>query len=393
MAAVLYAGAALADGTSPGLRTGVSVLVRDGVLAGIYDDLPGEVADGADVVDASGATIVPGFVDCHSHLTLPGGARWIERGGDATPELIDAAEHNAAALVRSGVRWIRDVGSVRRADTPDGRERALALALRDQWRGRPGYPYIRAAGTWLTRAGTLPPGLAIEVSDSDGLLAAALGQLDDGADLVKLYLDGPDPETAPWTAAEVRRVVDAVHARGATVAAHGTGLPNCRLAADAAVDTLEHGFVLDADIARTLAANRVTLVSTLSVLHSWQGFATTTTLERFAAAAGVRRVAERRETAEQSIALARAAGVAIATGSDFGGGSVRAGHLAWEVEALVAAGLEPWEALGAATWRGGDVLRDPHAGRLVVGAPAAFTLVHGDPLSEPSALWRVWRVV
>jgi imidazolonepropionase-like amidohydrolase len=83
--------------------------------------------------------------------------------------------------------------------------------------------------------------------------------------------------------------------------------------------------------------------------------------------------------------------VPIAAGSDFGGGSVRAGHLAWEVEALVRAGLEPWEALGAATWRGGDVLRDPHAGRLTVGGPAHFTLVHGDPLSDPAALWRVWR--
>jgi imidazolonepropionase-like amidohydrolase len=116
-------------------------------------------------------------------------------------------------------------------------------------------------------------------------------------------------------------------------------------------------------------------------------------MDRFAGPAGRRRVAERRETAEESIRIARAAGVAIAAGSDFGGGSVRAGHLAWEVECLVRAGLEPREALAAVTWRGGDVLRDPHAGRLVVGGPAHFTLVHGDPLSDPAALWRVWRVV
>jgi hypothetical protein len=38
-----------------------------------------------------------------------------------------------------------------------------------------------------------------------------------------------------------------------------------------------------------------------------------------------------------------------------------------------------------------EVLRDPHAGRLTVGGPAHFTLVHGDPLSDPAALWRVWR--
>jgi len=345
------------------------------------------------VIDASGATIVPALVDSHSHLTLQGGAQWIARGADPTPDLIDAAERNAAALVAAGVRWVRDVGSPRRADGGDGRERALALGLRDRWRNRRGYPYIRAAGTWLTKEGSLHAGLAVEVRDADGLLAAALAQLDDGADLVKLYLDGPEQGVAPWSADEVRAVVAAVHARGATVAAHGSGLANCALAADAAVDTLEHGFALDEDIARTLATNGVTLVSTLSVMHSWLTFGTTTTIERFAGDAGRSAIAERLEMAEESIRIAHKAGVAIAAGSDFGGGSVRAGHLAWEVQALVRAGLEPWRALGAATWQGGSVFGDPDAGRIRVGGPAHFLLVHGDPLADPAALWRVWRVV
>lgn len=390
---LLLHGAALADGTGPELQTQVSVLVAGGEVAGIFHgEVPGEARDSAEVIDASGATIVPSFVDCHSHLTLPGGAHWIDRGADPTAELEKAAERNAALLVASGVRWVRDVGSPRRADTPDGRERALALSLRDQWQGRPDFPYIRAAGTWLTKAGSLPAGLAVEAADADALLAAALGQLDDGADLIKLYLDGPDAGVAPWSADEVRRVVDAVHARGATVAAHGTGLANCKLAAESAVDTLEHGFTIDADVARLLAENRVTVVSTLSVLRSWQGFATTTTVDRFTTGDGIKRTAELRETAEASVRAAHAAGVPIAAGSDFGGGSVRAGHLAWEVECLVDAGLEPWEALGAATWRGGDVLGDARAGRIAVGDPAHFTVVHGDPLTEPAALWRVWHV-
>jgi imidazolonepropionase-like amidohydrolase len=88
----------------------------------------------------------------------------------------------------------------------------------------------------------------------------------------------------------------------------------------------------------------------------------------------------------------RDAGVHIAAGTDFGGGSPRAGTMAWEVEALVDAGLEPWQALGAATWAGGELLGEPEAGVVREGGPADFFLVHGDPLSDPSALWRVWRV-
>jgi imidazolonepropionase-like amidohydrolase len=93
-----------------------------------------------------------------------------------------------------------------------------------------------------------------------------------------------------------------------------------------------------------------------------------------------------------SVALAHRAGVSITTGTDFGGGSTRANQLAWEVEALVGAGLEPWEALAAATWRGGELLGDPEAGRLREGGPADLVLVHGDPLSDAAALWRAWRV-
>ena len=390
---VIYRGAALADGLGPSLRRPVTVVVSDGIITHIGDGDTMWSSRTPTVIDASGATIVPALVDCHSHLTLQGGAQWIARGADPTPDLIDAAERNAAALVAAGVRWVRDVGSPRRPDGGDGRERALALGLRDRWRNRRGYPYIRAAGTWLTKEGSLPAGLAVEVCDADRLLAAALAQLDDGADLVKLYLDGPEQGVAPWSADEVRAVVAAVHARGATVAAHGSGLANCALAADAAVDTLEHGFALDEDIARTLATNGVTLVSTLSVMHSWLTFGTTTTIERFAGDAGRSAIAERLEMAEESIRIAHKAGVAIAAGSDFGGGSVRAGHLAWEVQALVRAGLEPWRALGAATWQGGSVFGDPDAGRIRVGGPAHFLLVHGDPLADPAALWRVWRVV
>ncbi len=235
------------------------------------------------------------------------------------------------------------------------------------------------------------PALSVEASNADELLAAAIAQLDDGADLVKLYLDGPDPGVSPWTPTELRRVVDAVHARGARVTAHSGDLAGARAGAEAGIDALEHGFELDETTARTMAANGVRLVSTLCVIASWQTFARTTGLARFASDEGRAKVEARRRQALASVAAAHAAGVRIATGTDFGGGSTRANQLAWEVEQLVEAGLQPWEALGCTTWRGGELLDEPDAGILREGGPADLVLVHGDPLSDPRALWRVWH--
>lgn len=393
MPRTLYRDAALADGTGPDPRLGVSVLV-DGDRIEWIRPADGEPDPGAgvDVVDASGCTIVPGMVDSHSHLTLPGGAHWIDRCFDPAERLLEVAEHNARLQRASGVRWARDVGSPVRTDPVDGRTRALALGVRERWAGHREYPYVRAAGSWVTRAGVLPTGLGVEVDDGDGLLDAAMRQLDDGADLVKLYLDGPDRETAPFNADEVRAVVEAAHRRGARVTAHSGMLPGARAGAEAGVDSLEHGFQLDAEVARLMAANGVALVSTLAVLESWRSFASTTTLSRFAEPPGRSQVAARREWAHESVRLAARAGVLIAAGTDFGGGSLRANQLAWEIECLVAAGLQPWQALAAATRNGGTLLGEADAGVVREGGPADLVLVHGDPLSDPAAMWRVWLV-
>ncbi|MFI5261920.1 MAG: amidohydrolase family protein [Candidatus Limnocylindrales bacterium] len=393
MTATLYRDAALADGHGPHLRVGVSILVTDGWIAWIRpaDDEP-PVDASVEVVDATGCTIVPGLVDGHSHVTGPGGAHWIERFADPPDRLLAVAEANGRLATSGGVRWLRDVGSPFGVDPTDGRRRALALGVRDRWQGRPGMPYVRAAGTWVMRRGTLPEVPTVEADNGDELLAGALEQLDDGADLVKLYLDGPDPATAPWTASEVARVVTAAHARGARVTAHAGNLPGARAAVSGGVDSIEHGFELDADVVREMVARGTRLVSTLAVMRSWASFATTTRIGRFTTADGRRRIEARQEAARASVRLAHAAGVSIATGTDFGGGSLRANQLAWEVEALVDVGLEPWQALAAATWRGGELLGEPEAGVVREGGPADFLLVHGDPLVEPAALWRVWRV-
>jgi len=346
------------------LRLGTSVLVRDGRIAWIRPTESEEDSGDAVVVDAGGTTIVPGLVDCHSHLTLPGGSHWIDRGGDSAAELLRYAEHNARLQTQSGVRWARDVGAPAGIDPVDGQRRALSIGLRDRWRGRAPYPHLRVAGTWVTKAGTLPSGLTAEADTAGELLELALRQLDDGADFIKLYLDGPDPDAAPWTVSDVERVVRAAHERGAKVTAHAGRLNGTRVCAEAGVDCIEHGFEIDEESAQLMAEKQVALVSTLAVLKSWMSFGQTTTIERFTSKGGRDAIARRWEEALRSIRFAHAAGVMMGAGTDFGGGSARANQMAWEVEALVEAGLEPWEALAAATWKAGQILDEPDVGQL-----------------------------
>ena len=118
-----------------------------------------------------------------------------------------------------------------------------------------------------------------------------------------------------------------------------------------------------------MAANGVALSSTLTVLRSWWTFGSTTRLPRFFGDESQTRIRDRYEQAKVSVMEAHRAGVLIAAGTDFGGGSSRANQLAWEVESLVEAGLEPWEALAAATWHGGEILGEPEAGTIREGGP------------------------
>jgi len=375
--------AALADGSSDSLRLGVSIAIADGRIEaiGANDEID---RAGAVVIDAGGAVIVPGLVDCHSHLTMQGGSHWIARGDDPPSVLRQVARENAKRLIQAGVLWARDVG----APMADGRP--ISLDVRDELKGQAGNPYIRVAGTWIGKTGY--PDMWV-TTDDEGLKDAALAQLDLGTDLVKIYMDAPGgAKESPFSVTALKAATDAVHARGAKVACHSGYLDGARVAALAGVDSIEHGMELDDDIARTMKKNNVALTSTLSVFASWETFARTTAIERFTTEEGRRRIANRKEGAYAAVAAARRAGVRIATGSDFGGGSVRAGQLAWEVELLVAAGSTPREALVAATRAGGELLGDDHAGRIGKGMPADLVLIHGDPLSDARALWRVWAV-
>jgi predicted amidohydrolase YtcJ len=102
---VLYDGCAITDARGPELQLDQAVLVDDSTVVwmGSAESAPRDLS-GTRVVDATGATLVPEMVDGHSHLTLPGGARWIGHLHDGPTGLLAAAEENGARLVASGVR-------------------------------------------------------------------------------------------------------------------------------------------------------------------------------------------------------------------------------------------------------------------------------------------------
>lgn len=85
------------------------------------------------------------MVDAHGHVTGQGGAHWLERFADEPGRLVAVAEANGRAACEAGIRWLHDAGSPIGIDPVDGRERALALGVRDRWAERDDVPYLRAA--------------------------------------------------------------------------------------------------------------------------------------------------------------------------------------------------------------------------------------------------------
>lgn len=357
---VIRAGA-FVDGRSATPLRNVSLLIRDGRVAylGPRDAEPDP--RGAQVLDATAWTLVPGMVDCHAHLTGPGGLDYLQRLQDPDPILRARSVENARVLVRTGVLAARDVGAVRR----------MNVTMRDELRGRTDSPLIQAAGTWIGRRGRYVP-FSVQVDDAQSLRAAALAELDAGADLVKIAVDGATGSAATFTASELRLAVEAVHARGKRVAVHAQG-QGARVAAEAGVDSIDHGYLIDGQTAQRMRESGTALVTTLSVPVAFNDLSEL-------------------EMALASVRAAHAAGARIATGTDFGGGPARVGNFALELELLVRAGLQPFEAMGCATWRAGEVMGLPGVGTLASGTSAELVLVEGDPLSDVAAMRRVRAV-
>jgi imidazolonepropionase-like amidohydrolase len=333
------------------------------------------VPKGATVIDLPKATLLPGLIDAHVHLT------WDDGKTDATRDA-------ARKTLEAGFTTVRSCGA------PEGAD----ITLRDAVdRGEIVGPRIIAAGAPLGFEGGVCaqvfPGSGV-FKTQDQALAHVRKLAASGASWVKMcagggVVPGPDDETVVETPPEVMAAVVAeAHKLGLKVAAHAQGPAAIAAATRAGVDSIEHGSLPDEAAAKLMVERGTWLVPTFYRLR-WrreQAAAQGVAKDKLdAAAAAEARVRERQR---QAIKM----GVKVALGTD--ATVIPYGLDAREVAALVDLGMTPLQALQAASVGAAAMLGwGDRVGSLRAGHFADLLAVEGDPLADPAALERVVLVV
>jgi imidazolonepropionase-like amidohydrolase len=371
-------GGRLFDGTGAA-RNGISVLVEDGRVARVA---AGEAPapDGAETIDRTGATLMPGLIDAHAHVGVAFRRPTVEHG--AEPLLAGTPAHFLAAELRRalqmGITTMRDVGSY--GD--------LVVEARQAMRyGAFQGPRLLTCGRIVSPTapgGRFFAGMYREADGVDDVRRAVREQIRYGADFVKVMTTGArsveleDPHPAQLTREELLVLVEEAHRLGYRTCAHCEGLAGTELAIEAGVDTIEHGMYLNPrpDLLERMAANGQVLVPTLSFLHYTAREGEWTPLLTELGRHNV-------EQARLTVAAAHAAGVRLALGFDY----EPLHEAAHELVRMIEAGLPARDALVAATSGGEYALGiDDHVGTVAEGKGADLLAVDGDPLEDPGVL-------
>lgn len=378
----VIAGARIFDGEADQPLLDRAVWVRDGTIAavGAAGDVLREAGD-ATVIDAAGATLLPGLVNMHVHLdlALPGDLEAVER---LTPEgraLHMAGE--ARETLRAGVTTARLVGSAGHVDL------ALKRAIEH---GRVEGPRIRTAGQILCCTGGHGWSEGREADGAAGFAQAVREQVRAGADLIKVAISGGmagehETEATPQLRDdELEAVIEVAHSWGRKVTAHAGPAGPIEHAVRMGLDGVEHGYQLTDQTCSLMVERGVCYVPTIVVTRCQEFFErhhVPSWMQERALGAGPRHW--------ESLRLAIRHGVTIAMGSDMPPAAEFDGTSATvrEMEFMEEAGMTPAQVLRASTsvpaaWLGlGD-----RVGRVREGYLADLLLVDGDPLRSVSAL-------
>jgi imidazolonepropionase-like amidohydrolase len=364
------------------------VWVADGKIKAVGNNL--RVPSDVKVIDASGDTLLPGFIDAHAHA-------W----GDA----LKKAEIFGVTTELDMFTSV-DFAQKTKKDQAEGKD----LDQAD----------LRSAGTLATAPGGHGTEYGIKVPTLSSPAEAApwvAARVAEGSDYIKIIYDdasaygGHRPTLDKKT---LKALIDAAHANGKLAVVHIGTQKDAHDAIEAGADGLAHLFADSApspDFARFAAAHHVFVVPTLSVLESIGGVAAGDSLLKDSrispyltsdAEANLRRTFPRFSThlneryAEQTVLELKAAHVPVLAGTDSPNpGTSHGASIHREMELLVRSGLTPQEALASATSVPAAAFHLDDRGAIAIGKRADLVLVKGDPTQDITAtrdIVSVWKL-
>jgi imidazolonepropionase-like amidohydrolase len=377
--ATYFANVALFDGRS--MRTKTGVLVSSGEIAwvGAHARAP-KIARAAHEVDGTGATLLPGLIDCHVHLCFDGSADFAGEAAAFTDTLVALkAMRNAAKHLAAGVTSVRDLGGWKTSVIEVGAaiERGMI----------PG-PRVVAAGQALTITGGHGHniGVARQVDGADAMRKAVREEIRAGARVIKLIATGgvlTPGITADFTAftpEELEAAVDEAHTWGRRVAAHAIGATGIMRAVIAGVDSIEHGSQIGAEAARLMKESGTFHVPTISAIRGIVEHPDE--VPAYAVEKALALTARARDAFRRSLR----AGVRHACGTDAGTPFNPHGNAPHEIVSMVEWGMTPLKALRSATSNAADLLGLADVGSVAPGMAADLVLYDEDPVEEIAAL-------
>jgi Imidazolonepropionase and related amidohydrolases len=383
--------ARLFDGKSDSLAMPGLVVVQDGKIAGV--GASASVPDGAEVIDLGDATLLPGFIDAHTHLTMMYREDYTKAMLDALqkpiPEMALDASVNARVTLMAGFTTVRDVGSEHYLDA--GLRNAINRGVVPGPRMLVAVHAIGATGGHCDETGFREGVLGKETGPENGVVNGA----DEarravrlahkyGATVIKTCATGgvlslaDAVDTPQLTQEELNALVDEAHALRLKTAAHAHGAEGAKRAIRAGIDSIEHGSFLDDEDLNLMKNKGTYYVPTLMAV---QGL--TEQIEKgVAIPPAIRPKAEAAIAAiHQTFQRAIAKGVKIGLGTD--AAVYPHGRNAEEFHQMVDLGMKPIAALKAGTSADADLLGlADKIGTLESGKLADVVAVPGNPVEN-----------